>query len=966
MIKFIILTLFNINPSFNTNEILQQIAHCPIKEKKQIIIKDKSYKATFDEDGVILKATEKENNTEDALIPVYGKPEIRNGKVIYKGFYGEISFEGTDRGLRFEQSSPYPPISAYSNATPNLCFNSSKSGEFLVDTNIAFVPTVGGSQYRFKPSIAFDGTNYFVVWENKHYGTDYPRIYGARVSKSGVFLDSAGIAISSAPSWHPSVAFDGTNYFVVWNGDTSIYGARVSTSGIVLDSQAIAISPQGLEPSLIFGTTNYFAVWRYGSNIYGTRINPAGIVLDTTKIVITDAPSVKTSPFIAFDGANYFVVWEDNRNDPGKSTDIYGTFVSQDGTVSDTSGIPISTAQEDQRCPTVAFDGTNYLVVWGDLRVTGTCSDIYGVRMNTSGAILDSPEILISTAPNWQEEPFICFNNPYYLVAWFDFRSDTGDIYGARINTGGIVLDTQGIPLSTAPFTQLYPSIGTDSTNYFLVWRERIEDYEHIYGARVDTSGTVLDQGGNIISTTAYSQYSPSAAFDGINYFTVWEDYRNDLCPNIYGARISGNNTILDPQGIRISTASYSQRNPSVAFDGTNYFVVWEGKQYGTDYYHIYGTRVTPTGKVLDSLGISISDDSTWQTGTSVAFDGVNYLVVWGSWRGAANICGARVNPSGTVLDTEEIHISTLPDSFFYAWCILSPPSIAFNGTNYLVVYSIQDNWSASAVYANRVNPEGVALDSNAIHITPIRKQYVFNPKVSSDSANYFVVWEDYRSFYLDIYGTRVDNSGIVLDTGGLPISTASYNQRTPSINFDGTHYFVLWDDYRNECIDNPDIYGSRVNTSGKVVDSFAVSTQIGNQNTPSVVKGADNQLLITYSGFVPTINNRPANTMRIWGKFYSVVGTEEQSYKQAYSLNIFPNPVIRKTTINYQLANKTLISLKLYDLTGRCVKTLVNGEQIPGYYKAELNSKDYPTGIYFAKFKAGNYKETKKLILMK
>jgi len=79
-----------------------------------------------------------------------------------------------------------------------------------------------------------------------------------------------------------------------------------------------------------------------------------------------------------------------------------------------------------------------------------------------------------------------------------------------------------------------------------------------------------------------------------------------------------------------------------------------------------------------------------------------------------------------------------------------------------------------------------------------------------------------------------------------------------------------------------------------------------------------------------------------------------------------YPNPFRNKTTIQYSLPKTSKVSLKLYDLTGRCVKTLVDGERLPGYYKETLESKNYPTGIYFAKFNAGEYKETKKLILMK
>lgn len=79
-----------------------------------------------------------------------------------------------------------------------------------------------------------------------------------------------------------------------------------------------------------------------------------------------------------------------------------------------------------------------------------------------------------------------------------------------------------------------------------------------------------------------------------------------------------------------------------------------------------------------------------------------------------------------------------------------------------------------------------------------------------------------------------------------------------------------------------------------------------------------------------------------------------------------YPNPSLKQTTLMYSIPVPSKVSLKLYDLSGRCVKTFVDGEKLPGYYKETLNAKDYPTGVYFAKFKAGNYKETRKLVLMK
>ncbi|MDD5530204.1 MAG: S8 family serine peptidase [bacterium] len=96
-------------------------------------------------------------------------------------------------------------------------------------------------------------------------------------------------------------------------------------------------------------------------------------------------------------------------------------------------------------------------------------------------------------------------------------------------------------------------------------------------------------------------------------------------------------------------------------------------------------------------------------------------------------------------------------------------------------------------------------------------------------------------------------------------------------------------------------------------------------------------------------------------------VGVEENSVPKVFALsNPNPNPFTNHSTLMYQLPVKSNVSLRLFDLTGRCIKTLVDETKIPGYYKIDLKSKDYPAGIYFAKFKAGGYNKTKKLVLMK
>ncbi|MHB1688145.1 MAG: alpha-amylase family glycosyl hydrolase [Ignavibacteriaceae bacterium] len=83
-----------------------------------------------------------------------------------------------------------------------------------------------------------------------------------------------------------------------------------------------------------------------------------------------------------------------------------------------------------------------------------------------------------------------------------------------------------------------------------------------------------------------------------------------------------------------------------------------------------------------------------------------------------------------------------------------------------------------------------------------------------------------------------------------------------------------------------------------------------------------------------------------------------------------YPNPFNPSTIINYQLPKSSLVSLKIYDVLGREVETLVNGEQSSGNYTVTFNSSakgiSLPSGIYFYRLQAGSYIETKKMILMK
>ncbi|MEO8399177.1 MAG: T9SS type A sorting domain-containing protein [Ignavibacteriaceae bacterium] len=79
-----------------------------------------------------------------------------------------------------------------------------------------------------------------------------------------------------------------------------------------------------------------------------------------------------------------------------------------------------------------------------------------------------------------------------------------------------------------------------------------------------------------------------------------------------------------------------------------------------------------------------------------------------------------------------------------------------------------------------------------------------------------------------------------------------------------------------------------------------------------------------------------------------------------------YPNPFNPTTKIEYSIPKTSFVKLKVYDILGKEVITLVNEEKSIGNYSIEFNGNNLSSGIYFYKIQAGNYSSVKKIILLK
>jgi hypothetical protein len=79
-----------------------------------------------------------------------------------------------------------------------------------------------------------------------------------------------------------------------------------------------------------------------------------------------------------------------------------------------------------------------------------------------------------------------------------------------------------------------------------------------------------------------------------------------------------------------------------------------------------------------------------------------------------------------------------------------------------------------------------------------------------------------------------------------------------------------------------------------------------------------------------------------------------------------YPNPFNPATAISFQLSTASFVELKVYDLLGREIGTLLNEELLPGWYTTQWNGSEYASGVYLYRIQAGRFVQTSKFVLLK
>src|SRR3972149_705913 len=308
-----------------------------------------------------------------------------------------------------------------------------------------------------------------------------------------------------------------------------------------------------------------------------------------------------------------------------------------------------------------------------------------------------------------------------------------------------------------------------------------------------------------------------------------------------------------------ITTAASTQDRPAIASDGTNYLVVYHSGsnnylvsyQSSTGNNDIYANYVSVTGTVslVGAAGVIVNNTTRREEAPSVSADGTNYFIAW--VRAGTSIRVTSVSGTGGSVGVvaNGVTVGTVRGTGCTGPCGL--PSISFgSGTSrYLLAFESFSNDTNGDIWGNTITTGGAAGTSYAIANTAATQNRY--PSVTFSSGNgWLAVWQDARNSGTtgnDIYGQLISTAG-ALSGANFSITTASNDQNTPRVTYDGINYFVTWQDSRNSTTFR-EIYGNGVSTTGVLLSStdYPIASGITYNKQNPAVGTLSGDLLITW-----------------------------------------------------------------------------------------------------------------------
>ncbi|NWF49435.1 MAG: exo-alpha-sialidase [Ignavibacteriaceae bacterium] len=242
--------------------------------------------------------------------------------------------------------------------------------------------------------------------------------------------------------------------------------------------------------------------------------------------------------------------------------------------------------------------------------------------------------------------------------------------------------------------------------------------------------------------------------------------------------------------------------------------------------------------------------------------------------------------------------------------------------------------------------------------------------------GNIYVCWGDQRNGTTDtdVFFTRsTDGGNTWLEAKRVNNDITNRHQFFPWMTVDPItgRIYVIFYDRRSTTGTLTDVYVAKSSDGGETFENFKVSQFSFSPN--SFVFFGDYTNIAAYNSKIYPIWMRMDGTdLSVWTTQITdtiAVTDNDEENRPAYSFQLnqnYPNPFNPNTTIGYEIPEDCFVELKVYNVLGKEIKTLLSEFKRAGSYELNFESGNLTSGIYLYKLKAGSYSQIRKMILLK
>ncbi len=391
------------------------------------------------------------------------------------------------------------------------------------------------------------------------------------------------------------------------------------------------------------------------------------------------------------------------------------------------------------------------------------------------------------------------------------------------------------------------PQIAIDSSgNSYLTWYGWDGSYYQIFWAKVDSSGTVAPIVN--VSDNEYDNYDPQIAVDSSgNSYLTWHGGGNS---QIFLAKVDPSGTVTNTT--QVTDNPYDDYRPQIAIDSSgNSYLTW-GRYDGTQGDDLFWAKVDPSGTVTDTEQLTDSSDDESDPRIAVDSSGNSYLTWRKYYENDGEVFWAKVDSSGTdpVVTIEQLTDNEYDD---YSRNIVADSS----GNSYLTWHGEDGN--DYEVFWAKVDSSGTDPIVTIEQITD-NECYDRYPQIAIDpSGNSYLTWHGWDENNHEIFVAKVDSSGTLIGTE--QITDNEYNDKHPNIAVDpsGNSYLTWHGGYERADLrygDNDgdtstslEIFWARVDSSGVVTNIEQLTDNDYDDKYPKIAVDSSGNSYLTWHG---------------------------------------------------------------------------------------------------------------------